>query len=81
MVLITPHVTLPTTDSTFESIATSILNAMANSLLFCRLLNAYDNVNVSNYDHETRSDVPFKYDKYPETWFGITPFVGVSWEF
>jgi hypothetical protein len=48
---------------------------------FLQVINAYDNVNVSNYDHETRSDVPFKYDKYPETWFGITPFVGVSWEF
>ncbi|MCB0834799.1 MAG: hypothetical protein KDC45_15120, partial [Bacteroidetes bacterium] len=57
---------------------------------FLHLINLYDHANLKKFDLDTRDDegnysldnqgnyVPFRDDTY---WFGLTPVIGMSWEF
>lgn len=50
---------------------------------FLHVINLYDHENIIHYDHDILSQDAnkFKSEIVPETWFGIMPFAGVSWEF
>lgn len=51
--------------------------------VFLQIINLYNHENVIRYDHdilEQNADT-FKAEISPEAWFGITPFIGLSWEF
>jgi outer membrane cobalamin receptor len=51
--------------------------------IFLHIINLYNHVNVNNYDFsvlESTADT-FRFEIDTETWFGILPFAGVSWEF
>lgn len=50
---------------------------------FLHVINLYNHTNVIRYDHdilEENADT-FRAEIGEETWFGIIPFLGVSWEF
>ena len=50
---------------------------------FLHIINLYNHKNILSYDHDIinpESD-DYKVKIIEETWFGITPFLGVSWEF
>jgi len=51
--------------------------------VFLHVINLYARENIDNYDHEItyQDDQTFKWIYAPETWFGITPFLGLDWEF
>jgi outer membrane receptor protein involved in Fe transport len=51
--------------------------------VFLHVINLYNSENISSYDHEILKSTPqvFKSEIVGETWFGIMPFFGVSWEF
>ena len=51
--------------------------------VFLHLINAYNHVNVNNFDFSIleESADSFRSEVEAETWFGILPFIGVSWEF
>jgi len=50
---------------------------------FLHVINLYNHENISSYDHDILAENPagFRYEIAKETWFGIMPFAGVSWEF
>lgn len=50
--------------------------------VFLHIINLYNHENVIRYDHDIRQETPdtFRAEIEPETWFGIMPFLGVSWE-
>lgn len=50
---------------------------------FLHIINAYNHTNVNNYDFSIleQNASSFRFEINTETWFGILPFVGVSWEF
>ena len=51
--------------------------------VFLHAINLYNHENVIRYDHDIlqQNDQTFRASIGPETWFGITPFLGVSIEF
>jgi len=50
---------------------------------FLHIINVYNHENVIRYDHEIigKNSEEFRFVLEKETWFGIIPFAGVSWEF
>lgn len=50
--------------------------------VFLHIINLYNHENVIKYDHEVLESNAdgFHAVLEPETWFGIIPFIGVSWE-
>ena len=51
--------------------------------VFLHIINLYNQENISSYDHDIINPYSDNYrvENDEETWFGITPFMGVSWEF
>jgi outer membrane receptor for ferrienterochelin and colicin len=50
---------------------------------FLHIINLYNQENIYNYDHDIINPYSenYKVEIVKETWFGFTPFAGVSWEF
>lgn len=50
---------------------------------FLHVINVYNHENINAYDHDILFESPERFSaaKAPETWFGILPFAGFSWEF
>ena len=51
--------------------------------VFLHVINILNHENVIRYDHDLaeESAESFRAPIETEAWFGITPFIGVSWEF
>lgn len=51
--------------------------------VFLHVINLLNHENVIRYDHDLaeESAESFRADIEPETWFGLVPFLGMSWEF
>jgi len=50
---------------------------------FLHVINVYNHENIVSFDHEILEENQdnFRHEIAPETFFGILPFAGVSWEF